>query len=141
MGFLSGDNIPTIAVGKRVTTNATVTAYDGPDGTAIGTIPAGSVLGICNNTADKSLFMFGSWWLSFPAPDGGLNGITDAFWVPYDASALLVDSKPPKDNSYFNGLPEGLSNVFGSIWNMVFFIIGIAAVIVIVYIIFNRTNK
>lgn len=144
MGFLSGDNIGTITVGKDITTNAPVVAYDAPGGQPIDTIPAGEYLGRCNNVKDNTIFMFGTWWLSFPYPDYalGINGhVTGPFWVQYDGSALLVNDKPPRDNSLFNGLPEPIANIFGSLENMIVTLIVVLLLLAATFFLISRYKK
>ena len=130
MGFLSGDNIATITVGKDITTTTAVSAYDSANGNVIDTIPAGTDLGICNNAQDNTRFMFGDWWLSFPAPSaplGNQGAVEGAFWIKYVPSAINVNGAPPSDNSGLNGLPQGLQDLFGNLTNLV-----IAMVVIVV---------
>jgi len=152
MGFLSGDNITSIIVGKPVTTNQGIEAYDSPGidwvgrgGNLLGTIPAGTYLGICDNTADHTYLSTGFWFLHFPAPEQPIGTITTDFWVKYDPSYILVNGKPPKDNSYFNGLPEPFSkfidNVGGSVWKLVLLLVIVVAILAGIYIYFNRSQK
>lgn len=144
MGFISGDNIGTIIVGKDITTNAPVVAFDAPGGQPIDTIPAGTYLGRANNVKDNTIFMFGSWWLSFPTPYDylGVSGnVTGPFWVEYNPSALLVDDKPPRDNSLFNGLPEPIANIFGSLENMIVTLIVVLLLLAATFFLISRYKK
>lgn len=137
MGFLSGDNIKSITVGKNITTNAPVDVYSEPGGDVIGTVPAGYYLGRCNNAKDGSLFFLGGWWLSFPG-----NEDMGPFWVQYDDSTLLVNDKPPRDNAGFNQLlPEGLQNFFGSLKGLLIILLVVGLLSAAAFFIYRRFSK